>query len=32
MDRMTLVNGGDAQLDRAVAYVLAASPSVSAAR
>ena len=32
VDRMTLVNGGDAQLDRAVAYVLAASPSVSAAR
>ena len=32
VDRMTLVNGGDAQLDRAVAYVLSASPSVSAAR
>jgi C-terminal peptidase prc len=26
-DRITLVNGRDAQLDRAVAYVLAASPS-----
>jgi carboxyl-terminal processing protease len=32
VDRMTLVNGGDAQLERAVAYVLAASPSVSVAR
>ena len=32
VDRMTLVNGGDAQLDRAIAYVLSASPSVSAAR
>lgn len=32
MDRMTLVNGGDAQLDRAVAYLLSTAPSVSAAR
>jgi carboxyl-terminal processing protease len=31
-DRMTLVNGGDAQLDRAIAYVLSSAPSVSAAR
>ena len=31
-DRMTLVNGGDAQLDRAVSYIMASAPSVSAAR
>jgi carboxyl-terminal processing protease len=31
-DRMALVNGRDTQLSRAVAYVLSASPAVSAAR
>jgi carboxyl-terminal processing protease len=31
-DRMTLVNGGDAQLQRAVTYVLQTAPAVSVAR